>query len=120
MYHNNGVETLVTNANSTQKIIETRGRLIKKADPIYSEPLQNVHPLDYRAQFYTSDKQFLGYYFDTFWFNITVIWLLTLILSTTLYFNVFRSVVAYFEDISISGRRKKLMARFQTKIPDGA
>jgi len=120
MYHNNGVETLVTDANSTQKIIETKGRLVKKANPIYSEPLQNVHLLDYRAQFYTSEKQFLGRNFDTFWFNISVIWFLSLILSITLYYNVFRSIVAYFENISISGRRKKIMARFQTKIPDGA
>ncbi len=116
MYTNEGVSKLVKNSNTLTHATETDERIIQKIDPIFTRP-DHVNIFDYRAQFYSPEKYFLGSYYDTYWFNISVIWMMSLILGITLYFNVFRSIVQYFENISIRERRKKLLARFQTKVP---
>ena len=45
------------------------------------------HIADYRTHFYAPKKYFMGNLYDTFWFNIIVIWLGCLFLYITLYFE---------------------------------
>jgi len=119
MYFNDGVETLVKNATSIHKLTETKNRIVQKSDPIFTSP-EPVNYFDYRAQFYSPEKYFMGRYFSTYWFNVTAIWLMCLVLFITLYFDIFRLIGRYFENISLRERRKKLMAKFKTKVPTAA
>jgi len=69
--HNNRVEEFMTNKNSFEKIIEYDNQLIRKYYPAYMLPQNNWG----RAHFYAPKKQIQGIWFDTFWFNITFIWI---------------------------------------------
>ena len=106
-YKNNAISAEVTNANSLIKIVESQDRLIQKIYPIYSDP-QPRNFMDFRATFYSPVKHFMGYYFDTVWFNIMVIWIMTIVLWITLYFDLIRKAVKAFG----KSYRVKLPVRF--------
>lgn len=94
---NESLENFATNKVSLTKIVESNGRLIQKNDPIYLDP---QHSSFFKAHFYAPRKNFFGVYIDTFWANVMVIWLMTILLTITLYFNFFRKVLKFFEKFS--------------------
>jgi ABC-type multidrug transport system ATPase subunit len=91
-HFNQSIATLVKNQNDAHRIIEHEGKLIQKVFPIYMTP----HPsgiFDFRDQFYVPHKHFMGRHFDTVYFNITIIWTMSLFLMFTLYFDIPKKVV---------------------------
>ncbi len=111
-YTNDRVKSFVENANSIQKITESKNRLIQKQYPIFSDP-RPVNLFDFRAQFYTPTKYFLNYYFSTEWFNITVIWVMSVFMLILLYYDVLHKIGKVFEDLSLAAKRRRsqLLAR---------
>lgn len=91
-FYNEAVAEMVRNTNDPNRIIAKDGYLVQKVFPIYMDPIPE-HMLDFRTQFFTGKKHFLGYYFDTLYFNITIIWLMTLCLYMLLYFDVLRKIL---------------------------
>jgi ABC transport system ATP-binding/permease protein len=91
-YHNESITELVKNLNEQQRIIEADGKLVQKIYPIYKDPDPD-HLIDFDAQFYMPAKHFLNRDIDTLWFNLGVIWMMTLILAITLYFEILRKIV---------------------------
>ena len=89
-YNNHSLEDFVTNSNSLTYIAEDETSLIQKADPIYLDPVNHKY---FGAHFYAPSKYFLDYKFDTFSANLIVIWLMTLFLTITLYFDVLRKIL---------------------------
>ena len=89
-YNNHSLEDFVTNSNSLTYITEDETGLIQKADPIYLDPVNHKY---FGAHFYAPSKYFLDYKFDTFSANLIVIWLMTLVLTITLYFDVLRKIL---------------------------
>ncbi len=90
-FHNQSVAKLVENKNELNRIVEINGKLIQKVYPIYTDPMPQNHTfLDFRTHFFAPHKLFLGRYFDTLWFNVSVIWAATILLYITLYYRVFR------------------------------
>ena len=83
------------------KIDEHRGRLLQLIDPIFNEPKLPENPLNYRTHFMAPKKPFAGQLFDTYIFNIAVIWLFTFLLYLTLYFNFFKGLINIFGFIKI-------------------
>jgi hypothetical protein len=96
-YQNEEVNRWVENRNSLKKIVEWNGRLVQKVDPIYFEDHRPRNPLDFTANFYTPTKHFLGKKYDTLYFNITVIWVFSILLYIALYFNLLKRIVQGFE-----------------------
>jgi len=92
-YTNESLLELVTNKNDIDKMTERGGRLIQRMDPIYLEP---HHSNVLRAQFFAAEKPFFGIYIDTFWANLLVIWLMTVTMMVTLYFDALRRVIDFF------------------------
>lgn len=86
-YTNDALSDFVKDKNTLNKILELDGRLIQKADPIY------LSPKGFRAHFYAPEKRVFGKYFDTFWVNICVIWLMSITLIITLYFDALRKLI---------------------------
>ena len=86
-YTNDALSDFVKDKNSLNKILELDGHLIQKADPIY------LNPKGFRAHFYAPEKRVFGQYFDTFWVNIIVIWLMSITLIVTLYFDLLRKLI---------------------------
>lgn len=94
-YENDYLSQAVRNANdiSGEKSLEKDGRLIQTVDPIFSDPSESKLG---SAHFYAPRKNVFGTYYSTFWFNICVIWLMSISLMVTLYFDVFKKVLDFF------------------------
>lgn len=95
-YHNESLTDFVTNNRETDRIIEYNGHLYQKASPIYLDPRSKV----LRAHFYAPRKRLFNYFIETYWVNIGVIWLQSIILYIMLYFSVFKRVLTQGENIS--------------------
>ena len=91
-FHNETVAELVKNMGEAHRIIEKDGRLIQKIYPVYKSP-EPEHLVDFDAQFYMPAKHFLNSEVDTYYFNMGVIWSMTLFLAITLYFDVLRKII---------------------------
>jgi len=91
-YHNETITELVKNLTETHRIVEQDGKLIQKIYPIYKDPDPD-HSIDFNAQFYMPAKHFLNQNIDTFLFNTSVIWTMTLTLALALYFDVLRRII---------------------------
>lgn len=91
-YFNESVSDIVTKTYEKNKIIRYKNRLIQNYDPIYLEPRpKNI--MDFRSQFMAPVKKFLGFSFDTFWFNMLIIWVYAGLLYVTLYYELFKKIV---------------------------
>ncbi len=88
-YNNLAVQDLVMNTGSSEYYRETESGLMQKIAPIYKEPDYN----NGRAHFFASEKIVLGLSIPTLYFNIFVIWLMSLFLYAALYYNWFRKLL---------------------------
>ncbi len=86
-YKNENLEEFVTNKNDFNIIVEHDGELIQKSNPIYLMP---YNASLFSAHFYAPKKSVFGAYVDTFWANIIVLWLMSILLCVTLYFDVLK------------------------------
>ena len=95
-YHNESVSDIVRKIYEKNKIIAYKDRLIQQTEPIYETPWIK-HPFDFRAQFYSPTKHFAGKDIDTFWFNMWVVWLMTILSYITLYYDILKKIVDVFQ-----------------------
>ncbi|MDH5597751.1 MAG: ABC transporter permease, partial [Cyclobacteriaceae bacterium] len=100
-YLNESISEIVKNSNEAQRIIKADNRLYQKIYPIYMTP-KPTHMFDYRTEFYVPVKHFMGRYFDTVYFNIVVIWIMSVTLIITLYFDVFRKILDFLGNLFTS------------------
>ncbi|MBY0436101.1 MAG: ATP-binding cassette domain-containing protein [Cyclobacteriaceae bacterium] len=96
-YENESVVRMVENSSEMSRIVEWKGRLIQKFYPIYFEDHRPRHFFDFQANFFVPTKYFAGRKFDTLYFNLSIIWLMSLVLYGTLYFDLLKKLVHAFE-----------------------
>ncbi len=89
---NDQVTTLVYDNKEKTRILAYKGRLIQQIYPIYSDP-DPENFLDFRTLFYFPKKHFAGKYFETIYFNTAIMWLMTILLVVTLYFDILRKII---------------------------
>jgi ABC-type multidrug transport system ATPase subunit len=87
-YNNLAIQDLVMNTGSSEYYRETENGLMQKIAPIYKVPDYN----NGRAHFFASEKRVLGLSIPTLYFNVFVIWLMSLFLYAALYYNWFRKL----------------------------
>jgi hypothetical protein len=92
-FQNEAVNQMVERSNETVRIAEWRGELVQKIYPIYFEDHRPRHLLDFRENFYVPAKYFWGRKIDTLYFNIGMIWAMTVVLFVTLYFDLLKKLV---------------------------
>ena len=92
-YSNESVSNIVKNIAEQYRIVERDGRLIRKLSPVYMTPVDPANMFDFRTQFYVAEKYFAGKFIPTPVFNIVFIWLMSIILYATLYFDILRKIV---------------------------
>jgi ABC-type multidrug transport system ATPase subunit len=88
-YNNLAIQDLVMNSGSSEYYRETESGLMQKIAPIYKVPDYN----NGRAQFFASEKRVPGLSISTLYFNVFVIWLMSLFLYIALYYNWFRKLL---------------------------
>jgi len=96
-YNNISLTDLATNKKETEGIMRYKDKLIRKFKPVYMQPTSRAG----RAQFYAPVKILGNKAFDTLTFNVIVLWIMSFVLYFTLYFDVIRKIIAYFETIRI-------------------
>ncbi|MBL7912028.1 MAG: ATP-binding cassette domain-containing protein [Bacteroidia bacterium] len=101
-YDNENLNNLVKNAGELNRCIEKDGKLIQQIDPVYQDPVDSKMG---RAHFFAPRKNFMGTYFSTYWFNICVIWMMSITLIITLYFEIFKKVLDALGNIKF-GKKK--------------
>ena len=92
--HNKAIASLVKNISTPQRVIEVDNQLIQKIYPIFQEKRSPGHLMDFRTIFYAPSKYILGYHMDTLYFNLIIIWLMTLFLGISLYYDWLRKLVS--------------------------
>ncbi|MCD4769282.1 MAG: ABC transporter permease, partial [Bacteroidales bacterium] len=91
-YHNNKLEDIVEKRYEVHKIINYKDNLIQNTDPIYYTP-ENRGPLNFRTHFFAPTKPIIGMQADTFFFNIIIVWLMTISQYFILYFELLRRLI---------------------------
>lgn len=90
-YFNEQLEGVMENESSEDKFIYQAGKIVQMVDPGFRAPYPappERHPLNYRAHFYAPVKYFVSKKpIDTFAFNLAAIWLMTIFLYISLYYE---------------------------------
>ncbi len=105
-YYNESLADLVRNINATDRIVEYEGKLLQMVDPVFNQPSATAGFFNYRTHFFAPKKQFAGQLFDTYYFNILVIWLICIGLYIALYYEVLRKTIRLFGNLKIPGIKK--------------
>jgi hypothetical protein len=92
-YENSKLRELLLDELVPEKTFETPDKIIQKYQPVYMKPVSGYG----RAHFYAPYKMIGSAKIDTFWFNIMVLWLVTLALFIALCYNVLQKIFTYFE-----------------------
>ncbi|HEY9048368.1 MAG TPA: ATP-binding cassette domain-containing protein [Ohtaekwangia sp.] len=96
-YVNKAVSDAVKNISAADRIVEYEGNLVQKIYPIYQDEHKPRHPFDFSANLYQPTKYLLGGTFDTLYFNLAVIWSMTVVLFITLYFDGLKRLIQVLE-----------------------
>jgi ABC transport system ATP-binding/permease protein len=94
-YYNEKLEAMLMNYDVLYKSVLTPTRIVQKYEPAFMEPVAK----NGRAHFYAPYKRLGNLDIDTYWFNILVIWIVSSLLYLTLYFNLIRKLLSYFENL---------------------
>jgi hypothetical protein len=92
-YQNEEVTVMVENTRNPRRIVEWDGELVQKIYPIYFNEHRPEHMFDFRDNFYIPVKYFAGRKFDTLYFNLTVIWSMTIAFYVALYYELLKKAV---------------------------
>ena len=108
-YSNEKVSSIVKNVTLPPvNILEVGNKLIRKATPIYATPEIPENRLNFRTFYYAPEKYFAGVYYDTYWFNIVVMWGMILVAIIALYLDLLKKFLTLFERIGDYKLRKKI------------
>jgi len=107
-FHNEAIEKLVTAKETPERIITTEEHLVQKVYPIFKNPEPSGF-LDFRTHFFAPKKRLAGRLYDTVYFNVGIIWLMSAFLYVTLYFRSFRKLIEFVGNLQgrLQQRRQK-------------
>jgi hypothetical protein len=92
-HYNEKLADFVKNSNEINRIIEYQDQLIQKIDPVFKDPDSKF----VKAHFYAPRKQVFGKFYETFWVNFVVIWVMSILLYIILYFRLLRKFLDFLE-----------------------
>ena len=97
-YYNGGIADIIKKVFESDKVLEFNNHLIQRIDPIYEDPIPSSF-LNIRAHFFAPRKFVFTKYVETFWFNMSILWLMTLGFYVVLYYDGFKRLFARFEKL---------------------
>lgn len=103
-HHNERLADHVLNRLATNKIYDSDyyDRLIQQADPVFMKPASRYG----RAHFFAPYKQLGNLKIGTLIFNVAAIWIMTIFLFVTLYYNILNRFIVYLESLKLPIWRK--------------
>ena len=103
-YFNDRLADMVKKVYENHPIIKYNQKLIQQIEPIYLDPFPESF-LSFRTHFFAPEKWFAGRYFNTYNFNITLVWFMTLVLYFTLHFEALKRII---DSVGVINLRKIL------------
>jgi ABC-type multidrug transport system ATPase subunit len=94
-YQNEHLGEIVKKSFEKNKILEFDCELVQQTDPIYKDPAA-AGLLGVRTHFFAPRKYFAGTFFDTYGFNICIIWIYSILLYVALYFDWLKKLLDFF------------------------
>jgi hypothetical protein len=104
-HYNEQLSDIMKNRNQIKKLYESRDLLIQKEDPIYTIPYSNYG----RAHFYAPVKVIGSYKFDTVWFNITIMWILSVFLYFILVKDYLKKLLVTLSGKTLNKKKRKFL-----------
>lgn len=98
LFENKAVTAAVKNTTTPNKIVEYDGRLYQKMYSIYFDDHKPGNFFDFSGNLFQPKKHFAGRLYDTLYFNLAVIWCMTLFLFVALYFDLLKKFILLFEN----------------------
>jgi hypothetical protein len=99
-YHNEAISDLAKKVLEKKKILEYDNQLVQQIDPVFMDPTV-TSIFSVRSHFLAPRKFFLGNFYDTFYFNMTVIWIFTFILYVMLYYELIKKLFDFIGKLSL-------------------
>ncbi|UTW66815.1 ATP-binding cassette domain-containing protein [bacterium SCSIO 12643] len=90
-YFNETLTDLVRLNNKFNKVIVIDDALVPIVDPVFRDAA------GIRSHFYAANKKLGSQTIDTFWFNVGVLWCMSILMMVTLYYDLFKKLVEFFE-----------------------
>ena len=104
---NNQLASVVTNEKDFQAYDIQNNEIRRLKDAVYHEPISIYG----NAHYYAPLKKIGLVKIDTFWYNMAVIWLFSIVLFVVLYYDILRKVIAYFEAIRLNRANRRRFLR---------
>jgi ABC transport system ATP-binding/permease protein len=105
-FQNETVSDMVKNNKDAVRIVEQNGELIQKINPIYMSPSTDKGWWNFRTQLFLPEKHFAGLIFETLYFNVLVIWLMTIVLVIALFTGLLRWLIEIPATYTLFSRQK--------------
>jgi len=105
-YHNDAISEIVKKVYEKNKLLEYKNELFQNIEPIFLDA-DNSGSIGIRSHFLSPNKYFFGKYYDTYWFNILFVWIMSLILYITLYFDLLKKLLNISSILNLKKRTKK-------------
>jgi len=93
-YQNEAVSDIVTQFYEKNKILNSNNHLIQHVDAIYNYPVVDSY-FDFRSHLFAPKKHIFGKFYETFYFNMSIIWIMNLIMFFVLRFNLLRKLIQF-------------------------
>jgi ABC-type multidrug transport system ATPase subunit len=94
---NKRLKTLVLNIDNPVKILETPGKYIQKFEPGYMKATSKSGS----AHFYAPYKRIGNIEIDTYWFNLLVIWTVSILLYIALYYRLLQKLIYHIGNLHV-------------------
>jgi glutathione peroxidase-family protein len=93
-YQNEYLGEIVKKSFEKNKILEFNHELVQQIDPIYKDPT-TTGLINVRTHFFAPRKYFAGTFFDTYWFNVCLIWIYSVLLYVALYYDWLKKLLDF-------------------------
>lgn len=107
-YHNEFLADLLMNRSQLDMVYRGEDQLIQKKDPIFMRPYSHIG----RAHFYAPYKIIGETKISTFYFNMSFIWFMTIVLYLALLDNTLKKIIKFFESPRGDENNPTAWARF--------
>jgi hypothetical protein len=91
-HENESLNILLKNTAEKKQLEESNNQLVQRFQPVF---MQGDKGSFIRAPFFASQKNVFGSLWETYYVNVIVIWLMTIVLAITLYFDALKKMIEF-------------------------
>ncbi|OFX22219.1 MAG: ABC transporter [Bacteroidetes bacterium GWA2_31_9] len=95
-YFNESVADIAKKVYEKNKIMRYNNELIQQIDPVFQDPIKRGY-FNFRSHFFAPHKNFMDKSIDTYWFNLIVVWSMTIFLYIALSFDLLKKTLVLSE-----------------------